>query len=337
MYSAYLLEESQFPSCRKKMNHIWQLRDNFRRKPQPNCGTFYLLVQWRPSNREAIRKFQYENRETCGGCMFVLLVLYFHRLKHGPLHACRVPEPWIVEWTTNELDMKADYVISQGCIINNARNRRKKNKHCSSESVNERGRCKRTRTDTNQSPSTQGKTSPHPSYKKAKKGCLVNNSRKRHKKQPSSKAVNKKGGCRRPCKNTDQFPSTEGKTTSQPRYTETDKQSKTGTRRKVIASRSRSRPITRKEIPKESVSGSTAAPLVVSESDDDDHVPLARRIRLFRQHPPPHESRQEDPVFNGTHESHQAGKTDLKNGSPHTPPATPVQLSDYDFDRLQRI
>ncbi|RYQ85009.1 hypothetical protein Ahy_B10g104497 isoform B [Arachis hypogaea] len=326
-------QESQFPSCRKKMNHIWQLRDNFRRKPQPNCGTFYLLVQWRPSNREAIRKFQYENRETCGGCMFVLLVLYFHRLKHGPLHACRVPEPWIVEWTTNELDMKADYVISQGCIINNARNRRKKNKHCSSESVNERGRCKRTRTDTNQSPSTQGKTSPHPSYKKAKKGCLVNNSRKRHKKQPSSKAVNKKGGCRRPCKNTDQFPSTEGKTTSQPRYTETDKQSKTGTRRKVIASRSRSRPITRKEIPKESVSGSTAAPLVVSESDDDDHVPLARRIRLFRQHPPPHESRQEDPVFNGTHESHQAGKTDLKNGSPHTPPATPVQLSDYDFDR----
>ncbi|QHO31005.1 uncharacterized protein DS421_8g237860 [Arachis hypogaea] len=39
-------------------------------------------------------------------------VLYFHRLKHGPLHACRVPEPWIVEWTTNELDKKADHVIS---------------------------------------------------------------------------------------------------------------------------------------------------------------------------------------------------------------------------------
>ncbi|XLU63756.1 hypothetical protein S245_022965, partial [Arachis hypogaea] len=60
-------------------------------------------------------------------------VLYFHRLKHGLLHACRVPEPWIVEWTTNELDKKADYVISQGCIVNNARNRRKKNKHSSSE------------------------------------------------------------------------------------------------------------------------------------------------------------------------------------------------------------
>ncbi|XLT10397.1 hypothetical protein HN51_056190, partial [Arachis hypogaea] len=40
-------------------------------------------------------------------------VLYFHRLKHDPLHACRVPEPWIVEWTTNKLDKKADHVISQ--------------------------------------------------------------------------------------------------------------------------------------------------------------------------------------------------------------------------------
>ncbi|QHO57303.1 uncharacterized protein DS421_3g81120 [Arachis hypogaea] len=112
----------------------------------------------------------------------------------------------------------------------------------------------------------------------------------------------------------------------------TSQQSKTGSRRKLILSRSRSRRSTKKEIPRESVSGSIAAPLVVSKSDDDDHVPLARRIRLFQQHPPPHDIRQEDPVFNGNHESHQEGKTDLKNGSPHTPPAAPVQLSDYDFD-----
>ncbi|RYR35328.1 hypothetical protein Ahy_A10g050492 [Arachis hypogaea] len=238
----------------------------------------YHILKWL---RDAIRKFQDENRETCGGCMFVLLVLYFQRLKHGPLHACRVPEPWIVEWTTNELDKKADYVISQGCIITNVRTKRKQRKQCSSKAVNEGERCKRTRNDTDESPSTKGKTSPHPTYRNTEKCCLVNNSMKRHKKQPSCKAVNKKGGCRRPCKDTDQFSSTEGKTTSQPRYKETDKQSKTGTRRKVILSRNRSRRRIRKEIPKESVSGSTAAPLVVSESDDDDHVPLARRIREF--------------------------------------------------------
>ncbi|QHO50468.1 uncharacterized protein DS421_1g22760 [Arachis hypogaea] len=268
----------------------------------------YHILKWL---RDAISKFQDENRETCGGCMFVLL-----RLKHGPLHACRVPEPWIVEWTTNELDKKADYVISQD------------------QEKAEETMCKRTRNGTDESQSTKGKTSPHPTYRKAEKGCVVNNSMKRHKKQPSSKVVNKKGGCKRPSKDTEQFPSNEGKTTSQPRYNETDKlQSKTGTRRKVIPNRSRCRRSTRKEIPKESVSGSTAAPLVVSESDDDDHVPLARRMRLFRQHPPPHDSIQEDPVFNSTHENHHAGKTDLKNGSPHTPPAAPVQLSDYDFDR----
>ncbi|QHO44191.1 uncharacterized protein DS421_5g169110 [Arachis hypogaea] len=112
----------------------------------------------------------------------------------------------------------------------------------------------------------------------------------------------------------------------------TSQQSKTGTRRKLPVRRSRSRRGTKKEIPRGDVSGSTAAPLVVLESDDDDHVPLARRIRLFQQHPPPHDARQEDPVLNDNHESHQAGKTDLKNGSPHTPPAARVQLSDYDFD-----
>ncbi|XLR54494.1 hypothetical protein S83_005166, partial [Arachis hypogaea] len=65
----------------------------------------YHILKWL---RDAIKKFQDENRETCGRCMFVLLCL-----KHGPLHACGVPELWIVEWTTNELDKKADYVISQ--------------------------------------------------------------------------------------------------------------------------------------------------------------------------------------------------------------------------------
>ncbi|XLU94325.1 hypothetical protein S245_008677, partial [Arachis hypogaea] len=66
-------------------------------------------------------------------------VLYFQRLKHGPLHACQVPKSWIVEWTTNELDKKADYVISQGCIVKNARNKRKQKKQCSSKVVNEGG------------------------------------------------------------------------------------------------------------------------------------------------------------------------------------------------------
>ncbi|RYR27806.1 hypothetical protein Ahy_B01g051868 [Arachis hypogaea] len=224
---------------------------------------------------------------------------------------------------------------TQGCIVNNVRNRRKKKKQSSSEAVNERGRCKRTRKDTDQSPSTQGKTTPHPSYKKAEKGCLVNNAmkEKKHKKQSSSKAVNEKAGCRRPFKDTDQSPSIQGKTTSQPSYKEADKESKTGTRRKLSVRKSRSRRGTKQTVARENLAGSNAAPLVVPDSDDDDDVSLARRIRLFQQQPPPHDLKQADPVFKGNHSSHQEANTDLKKGSPQTPPAALVQLSDYDFDR----
>ncbi|XLS84935.1 hypothetical protein HN51_035101, partial [Arachis hypogaea] len=94
------------------------------------------------------------------------------RLKHGPLHACYVPEPWIVEWTTNELDKKANHVISQGCIVNNARKqKKKKKKQTPSETVNEKGRSKRPRKDADQSPSIQRRTTSQPSYKDSDKGC----------------------------------------------------------------------------------------------------------------------------------------------------------------------
>ncbi|RYR26245.1 hypothetical protein Ahy_B02g060457 [Arachis hypogaea] len=155
----------------------------------------------------------------------------------------------------------------------------------------------------------------------------------KHKKQSSSKAVNEKAGCKRPCKDTDQSPSIQGKTTFQPSYKEADKESKTGTRRKLPVCKSRSRRGTKKAIARENLAGSNAAPLVVPDSDDDDDVPLARRIRLFQQQPLPHDVKQADPVFKGNHNSHQEANTDLKNRSPHTPPTALVQLSDYDFDR----
>ncbi|XLU50942.1 hypothetical protein S245_045756, partial [Arachis hypogaea] len=56
-------------------------------------------------------------------------------------------------------------------------------------------------------------------------GCLVNNAmkEKKQKEQSSSKAVNEKGGCKRPRKETDKSPSTQAKTTSQQSYKEADK------------------------------------------------------------------------------------------------------------------
>ncbi|QHO00734.1 Putative ubiquitin-like-specific protease 1B [Arachis hypogaea] len=92
------------------------------------------------------------------------------------------------------------------------------------------------------------------------------------------------------------------KTTSQPSYKEAEKESKTGSRRKVLVHRSRSRRRTKKAIPRENDRGSNAAPFVFPDSNDDDNVSLARRIRLFQQHPPAHDVRQADPVFKENHE-----------------------------------
>ncbi|QHO03163.1 uncharacterized protein DS421_13g430040 [Arachis hypogaea] len=166
-------------------------------------------------------------------------------------------------------------------------------------------------------------------------GCLVNNAmkEKKQKEQSSSKAVNEKGGCKRPRKETDKSPSTQAKTTSQQSYKEADKESKIGTMKKLPVSRSRSRCGNKKAIPRENLPGSNAAPLVVPDSDDDDDVSLTRRIRLFQHQPPPHDVKQADPVVKGNLSSPQEENTDLKSRSPHTPPAALVQLSNYDFDR----
>ncbi|XLU34535.1 hypothetical protein S245_070601, partial [Arachis hypogaea] len=96
-------------------------------------------------------------------------VLYFHRLKHGPLHACHVLEPWIVEWTTNELDKKANHVISQGCIVNNERKQKKRRKQTPNEAVIEKGRSKRPCRDADQSPNTEGSTTSQPINKESDK------------------------------------------------------------------------------------------------------------------------------------------------------------------------
>ncbi|RYQ99987.1 hypothetical protein Ahy_B07g088035 [Arachis hypogaea] len=73
--------------------------------------------------------------------------------------------------------------------------------------------------------------------------------------------------------------------------------------------------------------------LTCSTQDEDDHMSLARRIRLFQQRPRPHDAEQAEPVCKGNHKSPKQENTQHTDASPHTPPAAHVQLSDYDFDR----
>ncbi|QHN84668.1 uncharacterized protein DS421_16g530680 [Arachis hypogaea] len=62
---------------------------------------------------KAIETHQNKKLETCGGCMFALMLLYFQRLRHGDLERCREPEPWLTAWTASELEKKASNVIDE--------------------------------------------------------------------------------------------------------------------------------------------------------------------------------------------------------------------------------
>ncbi|MED6208201.1 hypothetical protein PIB30_042858 [Stylosanthes scabra] len=54
--------------------------------------------------KDGIGKFQEKNTEHIDGCMFVLMILYFHSNKHGPIKKCiGKDEPWTKEWTATEL------------------------------------------------------------------------------------------------------------------------------------------------------------------------------------------------------------------------------------------
>ncbi|QHO33762.1 uncharacterized protein DS421_9g261070 [Arachis hypogaea] len=64
---------------------------------------------------KAIETHQNKKLETCGGCMFALMLLYFQRLRHGPLERCQEPEPWLTAWTPSELEKKANNVIDEEC------------------------------------------------------------------------------------------------------------------------------------------------------------------------------------------------------------------------------
>ncbi|QHN87045.1 uncharacterized protein DS421_16g551580 [Arachis hypogaea] len=278
----------------------------------------YQILKWL---RDAIRKFQDENRETCGGCMFMLL-----RLKHGLLHACQVPEPWIVEWTTNELDKKADHVISQGCIVKNAR-KGKKNRRNSlliKQLTRKEGVKGPARTLTN--------------LRLPKARLHLNQDIRRRISYKIGKLLQYVVAC--VARSTMEENSTARTPTSRHLLGAGQNLSigisirrRLGTRRKLPIRRSRSRSGTKKAIPREIVPGSNGAPLVVPDSDDEDDVPLARRIRLFQQQAPPQDVKQAEPMFKDNYKGPKEENTDHKDISPHTPPTAHVQLSDYDFDR----
>ncbi|QHN85201.1 uncharacterized protein DS421_16g535300 [Arachis hypogaea] len=50
-------------------------------------------------------------------CPTTQQILYFQRLQYGVLDNCLEHEPWLVAWTSERLEMKAQYILSEGRLL----------------------------------------------------------------------------------------------------------------------------------------------------------------------------------------------------------------------------
>ncbi|RYQ83037.1 hypothetical protein Ahy_B10g101652 [Arachis hypogaea] len=61
---------------------------------------------------KAVEKYKLKGNKTCEGCMFVIL-----RLQYGLLDNCLEHEPWLDSWSSERLEKKAQYIISEGRLL----------------------------------------------------------------------------------------------------------------------------------------------------------------------------------------------------------------------------
>ncbi|QHN95588.1 uncharacterized protein DS421_18g610990 [Arachis hypogaea] len=62
---------------------------------------------------QAVEKYKLKGNKTCEGCMFVMLILYFQWLQYGVLDNCLEHEPWLDAWTSERLEKKVQYILSE--------------------------------------------------------------------------------------------------------------------------------------------------------------------------------------------------------------------------------
>ncbi|MED6223293.1 hypothetical protein PIB30_072622 [Stylosanthes scabra] len=63
--------------------------------------------------KDSIRDFQRKGVKHLSSCMFVLVVILFHRLEYGPLNRYRGPESWFAQWTLAMLDLRATSTLKK--------------------------------------------------------------------------------------------------------------------------------------------------------------------------------------------------------------------------------
>ncbi|KAL4299757.1 hypothetical protein AHAS_Ahas17G0132800 [Arachis hypogaea] len=69
------------------------------------CPTTQVTQQWFDT---AVEKYKLKGNKTRESCIFVMLLLQYDQLDN-----CHEPEPWLAAWTSESLEKKAQYIISE--------------------------------------------------------------------------------------------------------------------------------------------------------------------------------------------------------------------------------
>ncbi|MED6194660.1 hypothetical protein PIB30_030613 [Stylosanthes scabra] len=68
--------------------------------------------------KDAIADFQHNGVKHISGCMYALLILYFQRIRHGPLEQCTIEPPWIRDWSAEVLKLKSSNLVKKSHVEN---------------------------------------------------------------------------------------------------------------------------------------------------------------------------------------------------------------------------
>ncbi|MED6176299.1 hypothetical protein PIB30_086777 [Stylosanthes scabra] len=94
-----------------------------------NVMAYYWSFHILDSIKDAIADFQHNGVKHISGCMYALLILYFQRIRHGPLERCTIEPPWIRDWSAEVLKLKDDMEEGEDDPLDKKSGTKKKESH----------------------------------------------------------------------------------------------------------------------------------------------------------------------------------------------------------------
>ncbi|MED6109202.1 hypothetical protein PIB30_031304 [Stylosanthes scabra] len=77
--------------------------------------------------KDAIEDYQTKGVKHLSACMFIVVIIYFQRLKRGRLDKCRSVEPWIIDWSLPNLEHRATAALKKRIMLEKKNKKAEKN------------------------------------------------------------------------------------------------------------------------------------------------------------------------------------------------------------------